>query len=85
MNNHGGNETFNVFRDHKWQRLPWTRVRMNVRLKGGDLVHRYEIFPIEQKHIGVGGLLQADMGRSFVLDVSVSNPNWEQVGYVVDL
>jgi hypothetical protein len=68
-----------------WRHYQWTRIRKHVRLMGGDVVDRYEMFPLEIEHVGVGGVLLVDVGRRLVVDVSVSNPNWSRVERVVDL
>jgi hypothetical protein len=57
---------------------------MGVRLASGDVVDRYELGPLTIDHVGDGGVWAVDVGRRYVLDVSVSNKNWSRVGYIVD-
>lgn len=68
----------------RWITFPWTRVRKSLLLRSGAVVDRYELGPLTMAHVGVGGALDIDVGRRFVLDVSVNNKNWSQVGYIVD-
>lgn len=85
---HCGNSLDEVFRVHKndkWICHPWTRIRRNLLLRGGDRVNRYELWPITRDHVGVGGMLEIDVGRKLVMDVSISNPNWTSISHVVDL
>jgi len=64
---------------------PWTRVRLNLRLVGGDVVDRYELWPIEREHVGVDKVMAIDVGRKYVLDISVSNRNWSMIDYITDV
>jgi hypothetical protein len=56
-----------------------------VKLRGGDVVDRYELWPLTMDHVASGGVLVVDVGRRLVVDVSVSNPNWSLIDHVVDV
>jgi hypothetical protein len=56
-----------------------------VRLRGGDVVDRYELWPLTMDHVGPGGVLVVDVGRRLVVEVSVSNPNWSIRDCFVDV
>ena len=81
-----GREGLVVWRgDGKKVVFPWTWVRLHVRLPGGDVVDRYELWPLGPEHVGVGGIMPCDVGRRLVEDYSVSNKNWTKVVHITDL
>lgn len=65
--------------------FPWTRVSLNIRILRGEVVDRYELWPLGPEHIGIGGILRSDVGRRLVVEYSVSNKSWIMVDRIVDL
>jgi len=76
---------FCVWKAGKIVHYPWTRARYGVRLRGGDVVDRYELWPLTMDHVFPGGVSVVDVGRRLVVDVSVSNPSWSISDHVVDV